>query len=79
MQNATAFFCISFSCTWSCHSSETMTAEQLSQNYPVEEFFNKIDMGFLNRRLALTALGPMWGEFIQWQKPPQTASLGSRY
>jgi hypothetical protein len=46
-----------------------MTAEQLLRNYRVEEFFSHIDMGFLNRRLAITALGPMRGEFIARQKP----------
>jgi hypothetical protein len=45
-----------------------MTAEQLLKNYRVEEFFSDIDMGFLNRRLAITALGPMRGDFIARQK-----------
>lgn len=36
--------------------------------YRVENFFSHIDMGFLNRRLAISALGPLRDEFIARQK-----------
>jgi hypothetical protein len=31
-----------------------MTAEQMPARYRVEDFFSHIDMGFLNRRLAIS-------------------------
>ena len=34
-----------------------------------ESLFNHIDMGFLNRRLAISALGPIRDEFFTRQKP----------
>ena len=46
-----------------------MGAEQMLQKHRLEEFFTHIDMGFLNRRLAISALGPIRGEFIARQKP----------
>lgn len=45
-----------------------MSAEQMSQKYRLEDLFTHIDMGFLNRRLALSALGPIRREFIARQK-----------
>jgi hypothetical protein len=33
------------------------------------EYFNHIDMGFLNRRLAITALGPIRDHFLERQQP----------
>jgi hypothetical protein len=41
----------------------------MPQEYRLEEFFSHIDMGFLNRRLAISALGPIREEFIKRQKP----------
>ena len=46
-----------------------MTAETVPAKYRVEDFFTHIDMGFLNRRLAISALGPLRDEFIARQKP----------
>jgi hypothetical protein len=46
-----------------------MSVERMPQKYRLEEFFTHIDMGFLNRRLAISALGPIRGEFIARQKP----------
>lgn len=46
-----------------------MNADQMPQQYRVEDFFSHIDMGFLNRRLAITALGPIRDAFIARQKP----------
>lgn len=46
-----------------------MSAEEMPQKYRLEDFFSHIDMGFLNRRLAISALGPIRGEFIARQKP----------
>ncbi|HEX4078588.1 MAG TPA: hypothetical protein VHX61_06915 [Rhizomicrobium sp.] len=46
-----------------------MSAEQIPQKYRLEEFFTHIDMGFVNRRLAISALGPIREEFIARQKP----------
>jgi hypothetical protein len=46
-----------------------MPAEQMPASYRVEDFFSHIDMGFLNRRLAITALGPVRSDFIATQKP----------
>jgi hypothetical protein len=46
-----------------------MSIEQMQAKIRVEDFFSHIDMGFLNRRLAITALGPLRDEFIARQKP----------
>ncbi|MBD1549759.1 hypothetical protein [Roseibium aggregatum] len=46
-----------------------MTAETMPAKYRVEEFFSHIDMGFLNRRLAISSLGPLRDAFIARQKP----------
>lgn len=46
-----------------------MSAEQLSSEIRTEKFFSHIDMGFLNRRLAISALGPMRDEFLRQQTP----------
>ena len=46
-----------------------MTAEDIATEHRVAEFFSHIDMGFLNRRLAITALGPIRKEFLARQKP----------
>lgn len=46
-----------------------MTAEQLPSQYRVADYFSHIDMGFLNRRLALSALGPVRDDFIARQRP----------
>lgn len=46
-----------------------MSAEQIPTEYRVADYFSHIDMGFLNRRLAISALGPIRGEFITHQRP----------
>ena len=46
-----------------------MTADQSPPEHRRADFFNHIDMGFLNRRLAITALGPIRNEFITRQTP----------
>jgi hypothetical protein len=46
-----------------------MNIEDINQRIRVEDLFSHIDMGFLNRRLAITALGPLRGEFMARQKP----------
>jgi hypothetical protein len=53
----------------------------MDQKYRVEEFFSHIDMGFLNRRLAISALGPLREEFIARQKPgsDQMTVLGNSH
>ena len=40
-----------------------MSADQLPKDVRVADLFNHIDMGFLNRRLALTAIGTLRGDF----------------
>jgi len=44
-------------------------AAEMEQKLRLEEFFTHIDMGFLNRRLAISALGPIREEFLARQKP----------
>src|SRR3546814_3923438 len=46
-----------------------MTADQMSSRYRVADYFSHIDMGFLNRRLAISALGPVRDNFITKQRP----------
>jgi hypothetical protein len=46
-----------------------MSAEQIPEKYRLADFFSHIDMGFLNRRLAISALGPIRNEFLQRQRP----------
>lgn len=46
-----------------------MTIDPLSENIRVGDYFSHIDMGFLNRRLAISALGPIRQDFIERQKP----------
>jgi hypothetical protein len=45
-----------------------MTAEQMPSEYRVADYFSHIDMGFLNRRLAISALGPVRHDFIANQR-----------
>lgn len=40
-----------------------------TDNYRVADYFSHIDMGFLNRRLGITALGPARQEFLDRQRP----------
>jgi hypothetical protein len=40
----------------------------MANNYRVTDYFSHIDMGFLNRRLAITALGPIRQDFIENQR-----------
>lgn len=46
-----------------------MSADQMPAELRTADFFSHIDMGFLNRRLAITALGPIRDEFIARQQP----------
>ena len=46
-----------------------MSAEDIPEEYRLADFFSHIDMGFLNRRLAITALGPIRSDFLERQKP----------
>lgn len=41
----------------------------MPSNYRLADFFSHIDMGFLNRRLAISALGPVRQHFIDHQRP----------
>ena len=46
-----------------------MPIADLPERYRTEDFFGHIDMGFLNRRLAIAALGPIKNEFFNREKP----------
>lgn len=46
-----------------------MTAAEIPEKYRLADFFGHIDMGFLNRRLAITALGPIRDDFLEHQRP----------
>ena len=46
-----------------------MTAEQMPSDLRVADYFSHIDMGFLNRRLAISALGQVRQDFIAHQRP----------
>ncbi len=46
-----------------------MSADQIPEKYRLADFFSHIDMGFLNRRLAISALGPIRDVFFERQKP----------
>ncbi len=46
-----------------------MSANDVPQAYRLAEFFSHIDMGFLNRRLALSALGPIRELFRERRSP----------
>ena len=46
-----------------------MSADDIPEKFRLADFFGHIDMGFLNRRLAITALGPTRNEFLARQKP----------
>lgn len=46
-----------------------MTINQIPTQYRVADLFSHIDMGFLNRRLAITALGPIRQQFLDRQHP----------
>lgn len=46
-----------------------MSADQIPSVFRVADFFSHIDMGFLNRRLAISALGPIRDHFIARQQP----------
>src|SRR5260221_12817901 len=45
------------------------SAEPMEAQFRVEDFFSHIDMGFLNRRLAISALGPIRDDFLGRQRP----------
>lgn len=45
------------------------TADEMPTEYRLADYFSHIDMGLLNRRLAITALGPVREDFIARQKP----------
>jgi hypothetical protein len=46
-----------------------MSVEQVPEKYRLADLFSHIDMGFLNRRLAITALGPIRDYFFERRKP----------
>ncbi|MEG6507440.1 hypothetical protein V6C03_00470 [Methyloligella sp. 2.7D] len=46
-----------------------MSIELIPQPIRVADLFSHIDMGFLNRRLAITALGPLRDHFFERQRP----------
>src|SRR5579863_7950335 len=46
-----------------------MSCEKIPEKYRLADFFSHIDMGFLNRRLAISALGPIRDHFYKRQKP----------
>src|SRR6266699_1755686 len=49
--------------------SMRMSADQIPEKYRLANFFGHIDMGFLNRRLAISALGPIRDDFLERQRP----------
>ena len=46
-----------------------MSAADIAEELRLADFFSHIDMGFLNRRLAITALGPVRDVFLERQRP----------
>ena len=46
-----------------------MSADEIPEKYRLADFFSHIDMGFLNRRLAVSALGPIRDDFLKRQTP----------
>lgn len=46
-----------------------MSADEIPQKYRLTDFFSHIDMGFVNRRLAISALGPIRNDFLDRQRP----------
>lgn len=46
-----------------------MSADEIPEKYRLADFFSHIDMGFLNRRLAISALGPIRDVFLERQRP----------
>jgi hypothetical protein len=46
-----------------------MSADEIPEKYRLADFFSHIDMGFLNRRLAISALGPIRDDFLERQRP----------
>jgi hypothetical protein len=46
-----------------------MDNDDIPEKYRLANFFTHIDMGFLNRRLAISALGPLRKYFLEHQKP----------
>jgi hypothetical protein len=46
-----------------------MSVELIPQASRLADLFSHIDMGFLNRRLAIAALGPLRDQFLERQKP----------
>jgi len=46
-----------------------MNVELIPEEIRQADFFSHIDMGFLNRRLAITVLGPIRDSFLERQKP----------
>jgi 5'-deoxynucleotidase YfbR-like HD superfamily hydrolase len=46
-----------------------MSADEIPEKYRLADFFSHIDMGFLNRRIAISALGPIREFFLERQKP----------
>jgi hypothetical protein len=46
-----------------------LSINETPESVRTDDLFNHIDMGFLNRRLAISALGPAREEFFQRQQP----------
>ena len=46
-----------------------MGIEQIPETYRLADFYSHIDMGFLTRRLAISALGPIRDDFLERQRP----------
>ena len=46
-----------------------MSIDLIPDSSRLADFFSHIDMGFLNRRLAIGALGPLREKFLEQQKP----------
>jgi hypothetical protein len=46
-----------------------MSDIMIPKEFRLADYFSHIDMGFLNRRLAISALGPLREEFLARQKP----------
>jgi hypothetical protein len=46
-----------------------MSVEQVPRKHRLADYFSHIDMGFLNRRLAISALGPLRDDFIARKLP----------
>ena len=46
-----------------------MTIEHVPPDVRAKDLFHHLDMGFLNRRLCMTALGPVRSKYLEYAKP----------